>query len=204
MTDYLEMNSDDGDQDNDKALFFNLLKEEFSDEVGRVSANNDSRSDIVVYLAGPIEVYLEVANPYSLVWREEITALFESDPDIVWDVRNPCSGKTNFEKTRFEKRDDNTFLFNSYNVVNSDIIDVKDSDVVIFNLLNLPTKASCTGTFIEYGIAHSNNKFLIVICEEDSPLRKHPFLYELTHCFASSVIEAFYLTKVAYENGEFD
>lgn len=171
---------------------------------GKQGFNNENP---VVYLAGPILFSSNTSFDYSpcLKWRNEITELFQSDPEIVWDVRDPTFGKTNLERTQYLVNEENKGCFNPVYIFLKDIQNVRESDFLVINLTQEIMRHSNQkgfGTAFECGTGYETESNLIYICELDSPYRQHPFIQISKTAIVQDISEAYFMTKFLLENQE--
>lgn len=177
------------DDDNDSGM----TSEEIAN-LGRSYLESSAEHDSTfssVYLAGSMEKDLESnVIPYSVLWRKKIKELFEKDLDV-WNVIDPT--KNVLVDNLYKITEDNSIYYNSFVIVQTDINSVRSCDFFILNLLeDKVTIGSCT----ELGIAYENKKFIIVILNENSQLKEHPFIKEMADVKVSSIKEAYEICKM--------
>lgn len=123
-----------------------------------------------VYLAGPI---VGLTYEDAMGWR--VRAAVELETAGIRSF-NPLRGKKKWDGVdHLTNYHDGGHGLTPEQLVNRDLYDIRRSDVVLVNLLNLlnvpPTPI---GTLIEIGYAHGLGKPLVVACPDSFAL--HPFL----------------------------
>jgi nucleoside 2-deoxyribosyltransferase len=170
------------------------MKSQFSESEPEEGLGSKAPGHITVYLAGPLECFLDDELPYSIKWRNEITELFRQS-EQTFEVLDPNRGKT--DGVRYVQNSKNAFEYNKYCIFARDLEDVNSSNVVIANLSS--GKVSF-GTPFELGYAHAHSIPIIIVLDEankDSFLN-HPFS-ECATAICYSLDEAVGITEFMFD-----
>lgn len=170
-------------EDDNNEPEINAIEKSILDKVDKFFFAEDS--SYCVYLAGPIEAYLDKESPYSIIWREIIKELFNEEPSFVWDIRDPNNGKHDGEK--YVRNESNEHYYNPYILFRTYLKNIAEADFVVVNLLDYTNLS--VGTMFEMGYAFALNKPIICICEEGSKVKSHSFIQQSVKVFAKSLEE---------------
>jgi nucleoside 2-deoxyribosyltransferase len=171
------------------------MKSQFSESEPEEGLVSKAPSHVTVYLAGPMECFLNDELPYSIKWRNEITGLFRQS-EQTFEVLDPNRGKT--DGVRYVKNSKNAFEYNKHCVFVRDLEDVNRSNIVIANLSS--GKVSF-GTTFELGYAHAHSIPIIVILDGESDntsFLNHPFS-ECAIAICYSLDEAVGITEFMFD-----
>lgn len=143
-----------------------------------------------IYLGGPVSSFLEDKPSYAAYWRDQFPQLLNSlCAQESFSYQNPCIGQYN-EQHDFSVEPYNRFRFSDNYIFDNCVTQILSSDILLFNFLNAKDVVS-PGSFWEMGFGFGlKTKFMILIAEEGSSLRKHPILKASTNFVASDLTEA--------------
>jgi len=154
----------------------------------------------LVYLAGPIA---NISGCEAIDWRKYATSELH---DYSITVRDPMREKRHPMKDMTKISADFTtykeygIFFTSRAIMTRDFNDVKQSDVVLVNLLN--AQVPSLGTVMEMAWAFAMQKPCVVAIEPDgNPHDKHPMIHEAMSFRVSTLDEAIHAVAVILGRG---
>ena len=131
-----------------------------------------------VYLSGPM---VGLTWPEAIGWRQKVREqLFNLGYTVLVPGRTEPWASDVYNNVPMSNG-------SAADLLKHDMLDVRDADIVLVNLLQWSEGAPATGTFMELGAAYALNKKIIVVLRSPN---EHPFLKEAATKVVTSLEEA--------------
>ena len=134
----------------------------------------------IVYLAGPI-----TTDDKHISWRKDVENRLRA-----YDIRaiSPIRDKDPSDWTNDGYEGKSHLPYANGGYVARDLFDIKRSDIILINMLDVPDRQSI-GSWFEFGYAYACD-IPTVIVADDPMINKHPFVYKTATKLVKSIDEA--------------